>query len=76
MRFLLYQGRSGQQLLTEHTPEAWNYLLKVRDEDDRCTVEQAREDGWVDGSEEYGPDAYLSVDDGGTIETIELTEIS
>ena len=78
MKFLLYNGRHGEETLTEHSQKAWTYLLKEMQDDNRMTFEEAYEQFGADcmyGSLEYGPDARLSMDDGGYIDTIELTEI-
>lgn len=78
MKFLLYDGRHGEQILTEHSERAWNYLKFEMQNDNRMTFEEACEEFGVDclyGSLDYGPNASLSMDDGGDIDTIELTEV-
>ena len=78
MKFLLYEGRQGQQVLTEHTPEAWETLKNQMQEDNRCTFEEAVEDFGHDclyGSFEYKESCYLSMDEGGCIRTLHLSEI-
>lgn len=77
MKFLLYNGRHGEQLLTFHTPKAWEFLKSEMQEDNVVTFEEYLrdfgEDG-VSGSFEYSDDAHLFLDDGGSIDTVELTE--
>lgn len=74
MKFLLYEGRHGERILTEHTKRAWDALLAEMNEIDGCTLEQAREQGfWVDGG--TYEEGNVSVDDGGTISTLYLTEV-
>lgn len=78
MKFLYYFGRHGEQLLTEHTPHAWECLKKEMEEDNRVTFEQAVEEWGEDclsGSLEYSDNAHVSMDDGGEIRTLWLTEV-
>jgi len=74
MKFLLYRGRHGEEILTEHGPREWDYLMRHLIEDDGSTPEASAEMGlWVDGGTfEQG---FVSVDDGGRIDTIWLTEV-
>lgn len=73
-KFLLYNNRHGERVLMPHTREAWDYLLAEMNDVNGCTLEEARDDGfWVDGG--TYEEGYVSVDDGGCIETIELTEM-
>lgn len=78
MKFLLYNGRHGEQLLTYHTPEAWEFLKYEMVKDNRASFEEIRRDMGEDalsGSLDYHKDAHLSIDDGGDIDTIELTVV-
>lgn len=78
MKFLLYEGRHGELLLTEHSQVAWDFLRNEMDNDNRCTLDEIRQDFGDDaicGNLEYYHDAHLSIDDGGNISTIELTEV-
>jgi hypothetical protein len=67
MKFLLYSGRHGEQVLVKYCREGWDYLMTLREQDDKCTLEQAREHLWVGGG--TFEEGYVSVDDGGRIET-------
>jgi hypothetical protein len=71
-KFYLYEGRHDERILVRATAENWEYLLRERELDDGCTLEEAGEHGleWG-GSYEEGS---LWVDDGGEITTIELSE--
>lgn len=72
MKFLLYRGRHGEQVLMEHTRENWDALMEEMIATDGCTPEEARRDGcWVDGG--TFEEGYVSVDDGGKIFTVELS---
>lgn len=78
MKFLYYFGRHGEQVLTEHTHHAWECLKKEMEEDNRVTFEQAVEElgeDCISGSLEYSDNAHVSMDDGGRIETVYLTEV-
>lgn len=78
MKFLFYKGRHGERLLTEHSQKGWNFLRNEMDNDNRCTLDEIRRDMGdyaISGSPEYSENAHLSVDDGGEISTIELTEV-
>lgn len=78
MKFLLYNGRHGEEILTNHTVEAWEFLKAQMCEDNRASFEEIHRDFGPDafyGSFDYKEDAYLSIDDGGQIETIELTAV-
>ena len=78
MKFLHYQGRQGQELFTEHSPKAWEYLKQEMQNDNRATFEDIARDFGHDamyGSLDFKSDCYLSIDDGGSIITIELTEV-
>jgi len=78
MKFLFYTGRHGQQLLTEHSEKAWEFLKAEMQKDNRCTFEEAIRDFGHDclyGSFGYSDRACLSMDDGGQIITIDLTEV-
>lgn len=67
-KFFLYQGRHGEKILVHADEHGWNYLRKMQDEDNRCTLEDI--EGDFGGSYEEG---YFWIDDGGHIETIEET---
>ena len=78
MKFLYYFGRHGEMHLTEHSPRAWEFLLTEMQEDNRMTFDEAAKEFGPDclyGSLEYREDAHLSMDDGGSIITIVLTEM-
>lgn len=73
MKFLLYEGRHGERLLVDYSRDAWNFLISELECDDNSTIAQSKEMGlWVDGG--TFEEGYISVDDGGKITTIELTE--
>lgn len=79
MKFLYYEGRHGEQILTEHSPTAFEFLKEQMQEDNRATFDEIKRDMGYEafyGDFEYLDNAYLSIDDGGSIETIELTEVS
>lgn len=72
-RFYLYEGRQGQFILTRAGRKEWDYLVNELEQDDRMSIEESIEEGFdVSGSFEQG---YLSVDDGGSIRELELTEV-
>jgi len=74
MKFLLYDGRHGEQILVKYCREGWDYLVKQLEQDDGGSIDDSLEDGlWVDGG--TFEEGYVSVDDGGKITTIELTAI-
>lgn len=78
MKFLYYFGRHGEQLLTEHTPHAWECLKEEMQNDNRCSFDEAVRDFGPDclyGSLDYKDDAHLFMDDGGEIRTLWLTEV-
>ena len=78
MKFLLYNGRHGEQILTEHTPNAWEYLKNEMQRDNNATFEDIRRDFGDDamyGHLDYRSEAHLSIDDGGEISTVYLTEV-
>lgn len=78
MKFLYYEGRHGEQLLTEHLPSAWEFLKTQMCNDNRASFDEIKRDLGEDaiyGSLDYSHNAHLSVDDGGYIITIELTEV-
>lgn len=80
MKFLFYHGRHGEQHLTVHSEQAWEYLKLEMQKDNRCSFEDyirgygGFDDGMISGSFEYHDDAHLSLDDGGSIQTIYLME--
>lgn len=78
IKFLFYEGRHGERHLTKHSKDAWEFLRSEMDHDNRCTLDEIARDFGPDaiyGSLDYHTDAYLSVDDGGSITTIELTPV-
>lgn len=78
MKFLYYLGRHGEQHLTEHTPKAWEFLKQEMQNDNRATFEDIIRDfgrAAMYGSLDFKDECYLSIDDGGEIHTIELTEV-
>jgi hypothetical protein len=77
-KFLFYKCRHGDyELLTPHDERHWNYLIDEMYECDKVTPAEAEAEGWtVDGSVDYNENANLSIDDGGTIKTIELSELN
>lgn len=77
-KFLYYEGRHGGHRLTPHTIEAWEWLKVEMQDDNNASFEDIRRDFGdyaFSGSFEYNENAHLSIDDGGSIETIKLTEI-
>ena len=79
MKFLYYEGRHGEQHLTEHTPEAWEFLKREMERDNNMSFDEVAEEfgaAAIEGSLDYAENGQLSVDDGGSIITIELTEVS
>jgi hypothetical protein len=78
MKGLHYSGRHGEQIYTEHSEKAWEFLKQEMQNDNRCTFEEAVRDFGVEclsGTFEYGPDCHLYMDDGGEIHTFEFTEV-
>lgn len=78
MKFLHYQGRQGQELFTEHTPKAWEYLKQEMQNDNRMSFEEMMEEFGIEcisGTFDFSDDCHLYVDEGGEIHTIELTEV-
>lgn len=75
-KFLFYESRNGLRLLVPHTETGWEFLKEHMQDDNRCTFEEAVEqfgEGCLSGSLDYSENASLSMDDGGSIETAELT---
>lgn len=73
MKFFLYQGRSGGQFLVERTRAGWDFLISKMEDENRISMSDAEQEGFeIGGSFEEG---YLYMEDGGSIETIEVTSI-
>lgn len=75
-KFLFYESRNGLRLLVPHNEKGWEFLKKHMQDDNRCTFEEAVEqfgEYSVEGDLEYSEDAHISMDDGGSIHTAELT---
>lgn len=73
MKYFLYNGRHGETLLVEHTIEGWDYLIVEMQRDNGSSLNELRDAGFdVAGSFAHGS---ISVDDGGSIETIEVTQL-
>lgn len=72
--FLLYRGRSGQVRLVKKSRAAWDFLIEEMERDNGVTFVELVEHGDLEfgGSFEEG---HMWVDDGGHIDTIELTEV-
>lgn len=72
MEFYLYTCRHGdEKILMRASRKAWEFLLIEMERCDGITYEEAEKLGWASGSYVEG---YLSIDDGGEIETIFLSE--
>lgn len=70
MNFYLLTGRHGERILTRANKSSWDYLVSLLEDINGVTMEELGEE--VEGSFATG---WLYIDDGGKIETIELTEV-
>lgn len=70
MKVWVYRSRNGNHGVFTGDSDGFRRARERQDEDNRCTVEDALEEGWdVSGSEEHG---YFSIDDGGSIELMDV----
>lgn len=68
MNVWVYQSRRGE--IAVYAEDKRAEARKEQDEDNRCTYEEAKEDGsWIDGDPDEGD---FSIDDGGSITLMEV----
>lgn len=74
VKYWVYQGRHGELELFPDTDAGWKAARAMQDADNRCTLEEIRRDLGDDaiaGAREYG---RFSIDEGGELELVEVTE--